>query len=204
MHGHSVGFFDRQFARQAAAGEYALNPFERLALPYLSRGTSVLDLGCGLGNLALAAAGQGAALTALDASPHGIADLKRRATQAQAAIDAREEDLRAWRPGRTYDAVVCIGLLMFFAKADALAGLAAVASAVAPGGVAIVNVLVEGTTFLGMFDPAAFHLFSREELLAPFAGWDRLELREDDFPAPEATVKRFLTLVARRPFSPVG
>lgn len=204
MHGPSVEFFDRQFARQAAAGEYALNPFERLALPYLARGASVLDLGCGLGNLALAAAGQGAAVTALDASPQGIADLRRRAAQAGAAIEAREEDLRRWRPELAYDAVVCIGLLMFFAKGEALGALSAAASGVAPGGVAIVNVLTEGTTYLGMFDPAAYHLFTREELLAPFAGWDRLELREDEFPAPEATVKRFLTLVARRTFSPQG
>ena len=31
----SVRFFDAQFRRQAAAGEFALNPFEERALPYL-------------------------------------------------------------------------------------------------------------------------------------------------------------------------
>lgn len=54
MSNHAVRFFDAQFQRQAAGGEFELNPFERLALPYLKG--EVLDLGCGLGNLALAAA----------------------------------------------------------------------------------------------------------------------------------------------------
>lgn len=51
---HSVRFFDTQFQRQINTSEFELNPFERLTLPYLAG--DVLDLGCGLGNLAVAAA----------------------------------------------------------------------------------------------------------------------------------------------------
>jgi len=51
---HSIHFFETQFRQQVAAGALHLNPFETLALPYL-RGR-VLDYGCGLGNLAVAAA----------------------------------------------------------------------------------------------------------------------------------------------------
>src|SRR5574341_1763900 len=76
MTGKSVEFFDRQFERQVREAAYALNPFERAILPYLHG--EVLDLGCGLGNLALAAAQAGCKVTALDASPSGIADLARR------------------------------------------------------------------------------------------------------------------------------
>ena len=39
----SVRFFDTQFRRQAAAGEFSLNPFEARALPHV--GGEVLDLG---------------------------------------------------------------------------------------------------------------------------------------------------------------
>jgi len=49
----SVEFFDAQFQRQIREREYALNPFETLALDYL-KGT-VLDLGSGLGNVSLEA-----------------------------------------------------------------------------------------------------------------------------------------------------
>ena len=51
---HPVAFFDSQFRRQIEQQEFSLNPFERLALEHLSG--RVLDLGCGLGNLAVAAA----------------------------------------------------------------------------------------------------------------------------------------------------
>lgn len=193
----SIEFFGRQFDRQIAGGDYKLNPFEGLALPYL-RGR-VLDLGCGLGNLSIAAAQAGARVVALDACENAVADLNRRAQAYGLDITVVQADLRGWRPRETYDAVACIGLLMFFDRATALDGLLAVRDAVAPGGVAAVNVLTRGTTFGGFFDERGHHLFSTDELLAPFEGWTRLAFQEDEFPAPEGEVKRFLTLIVRRP-----
>jgi tellurite methyltransferase len=193
----SIDFFDRQFHRQIEAGEYALNPFESLALPYL-RG-SVLDLGCGLGNLALAAATRGASVTALDACAQAIDDVARRARARELNIEARIEDLSAWRPERTWDAVACIGLLMFFAPAEAYRSLAALREAVRPGGVVVVNVLVEGTTYLDMFDPRSHCLFRRGDLARAFDDWEAIEARVDDYPAPDGRIKRFETLIAKRP-----
>ena len=68
----SVNFFDEQFRRQVAAGEYALNPFELAALPHLHG--AVLDYGCGLGNLAVEAARRGCQVLALDASARAAAN----------------------------------------------------------------------------------------------------------------------------------
>jgi tellurite methyltransferase len=192
----SVDFFDRQFARQARQSDYALNPFERAILPHLFG--EVLDLGCGLGNLSLAAAEAGCAVTALDASPTGVADLSRRARERGVKLDARVADLREYVPIRQYDCVVAIGLLMFFACDTARAQLAHIRDSVRPDGIAAVNVLIEGTTYMTMFDPAAFCLFGRDELSSAFAGWEALLSRHEDFPAPGDTVKRFHTLVARR------
>lgn len=192
----AVEFFGAQFERQIESADFTLNPFEILALPHL-RG-SVLDLGCGLGNLSIAAARQGATVTAIDACGNAIASLASRARAEALSIAPSRADLREWRPSRTYDAIACIGLLMFFDRAAALSGLAAVRDAVAPGGVAVVNVLVAGTTYMAMFDRAGYHIFTREELLRPFPEWHH-ELTAHDFPAPGDTLKRFLTLVARRP-----
>jgi len=67
----SVRFFDKQFRRRVTEQDFSLNPFEKAILPFLSG--EVLDLGCGLGNLAVVAATSGCRVTALDASPRPFA-----------------------------------------------------------------------------------------------------------------------------------
>ncbi len=193
----ALEFFDRQFERQVEASDYALNPFECAVLPHLSG--DVLELGCGLGNLALEAAGRGCRVTALDFSATAIAHLARRAGERRVALEAHCADLRHYVPARDYDCVVSIGLLMFFACGDARRLLVRTREAVRPGGVAAVNVLVEGTTYMEMFDPEAYCLFHRTELGKAFSGWEVLLSRQEDFPAPGNTLKRFHTLAARAP-----
>jgi len=193
----AVEFFDSQFQRQVTAGEYALNPFERAILPFVFG--DVLDLGCGLGNLAIAAAMQGSRVTTLDASPTAVADLARRAAEQRLPITAREADLRHFAMEGQFDSVIAIGLFMFFAKDDARKGLARVKELTKPGGIAAVNVLLEGTTYLDMFEPGEYYLFSENELPEFFSGWTQEYLKFESFPAPKETVKRFCTLVARRP-----
>jgi tellurite methyltransferase len=77
------------------------------------------------------------------------------------------------------------------AQVDALAH-------VAPGGTLIVNVLIERTTYLDMFEPGRYTLFGEDEVAARCAGWRILESRHDTFDAPGATVKRFATVIAGR------
>jgi len=55
MTSQSVTFFDTQFQKQVASNDFALNPFEKIALPFVHG--RVLDLGCGMGNLSIEAAG---------------------------------------------------------------------------------------------------------------------------------------------------
>lgn len=197
MSKHAVHFFESQFQRQVAGGEFELNPFERLAMPYLKG--EVLDLGCGLGNLALEAARAGCRVTALDGSATGIAHLRETALCAGLSLEAHEADLSHHAIDRNYDAIVAIGLLMFFPKGRAEAMLADIAAHVRPGGVAVLNVLTEGTTFLGMFEPGHYHLFPQGTLKAALPGWEILVESQDAFPAPNGTVKDFDTVIARRP-----
>ncbi len=193
----SVQFFDTQFRRQVGAADFALNPFEQAVLPHVSG--RVLDYGCGLGNLTVAAARKGCSVKALDASPAAIAHLQRVALEQGLPIEAAQADLRAYELTEDFDAVVCIGLLMFFDCHTAFRQLHGLQQHVRPGGTAAINVLVEGTTYLDMFDPAAYCLFARDELTSRFAGWQLLHSQQQDFPAPTGQLKSFATVIARRP-----
>jgi len=199
--GNSVDFFDRQFRQQVEQQDFQLNPFELEVLPHL-RGR-VLDFGCGLGNLAMAAAAQGCSVVALDASPAAIAALRRRVQAAalptQATIDAIEADLRHYRIDEDFDCVVSIGLLAFFDCATALRVLSMLQDRVRRGGIVALNTLIEGTSYPDMFGAADYCLFARDELPGRFSGWEILHSEFQDFEAPRQTVKSFVTLIARKP-----
>jgi len=196
----SVRFFDEQFQRQIAAQQFELNPFERAALPHLQG--RVLDYGCGLGNLAVAAARKGCAVLALDGSAAAIDHLAQWARREGLSIAATQADLQLHEVQEDFDALVCIGLLMFFDCLTAERKLQALLAHVRPGGVAVVNVLIEGTTFMDMFSPQGHCLFKLEDLPRHLAGWQLLSLQRDEFPAAAHTRKVFATAIARRPGLP--
>jgi tellurite methyltransferase len=189
-------FFERQFRQQVRAGEFGLNPFEELALEHLSG--AVLDLGCGLGNLALAAARRGHSVLALDSSPTAIERLAAAALAERLPLEARRVDLSSGDLPGEFDTIVAIGLLMFFPRERSLGLLRSIQTHVRPGGVAIVNVLTEGTNWLEPFEPGRRHLFAAGELERHFADWTILATRAHEFPADGGAIKRFATLVARK------
>ena len=174
-----------------------LNPFEILAIDYVKG--SVLDLGCGLGNFSLEAGRRGHRVLAVDASPTAVARLNQDAPREGLSVRGIQADIENWTIDQSYDTIVVIGLLMFFRHETALKLLTAIQDHVKPGGRAIVNVLIEGTTYLGMFDPDNYCLFRQNELEERFEGWAILESRTQTFPAPEGTRKDFSTIIAEKP-----
>jgi tellurite methyltransferase len=193
----SVEFFDRQFERQVHQTEGGLNLFEQAALPLL-RG-HVLDFGCGMGNLALAAARAGCSVLALDASDVAISHLIQMASADGLPVEAQVADLGQYDVTGHFDSIVSIGLLMFLDCVTAQRALTDLQVHLVPGGTMVVNVLVEGTTYMDMFDPDMHCLFPRDFLQTQFAGWQVISSEHQDFAAPGDTVKSFATIVARKP-----
>ena len=73
----------------------------------------ILDLGTGTGRAALALARRGAQVTGVDASIEMLSVARRRATEAGLPIEFAEGDAHALGfPNRSFDAVVCLRLLM--------------------------------------------------------------------------------------------
>jgi len=192
----SIGFFDTQFQKQVAGNDFALNPFEKVALPFV-RG-HVLDLGCGMGNLSVEAARRGANVLAVDASAAGIERVRKTALAENLAIDAVLADFEAYEITGRFDTIVAIGLLMFFKRQKALALLTDIQEHVVKQGLAIINVLTDGTTFMGMFEPNNYYLFGRRELEGQFKEWNILHSVHDSFDAPGNTKKEFSTVIAQK------
>ena len=117
-------------------------------------------------------------------------------------VEAIEADLRHHRIDEDFDCVVSIGLLAFFDCATALRVLAMLQARVRPGGIAVVNVLVEGTSYLDMFQADNYCLFARDELKSRFADWNIIHSEFRDFDAPGQTIKSFATIIAGKPVRP--
>ena len=192
----SITFFDTQFQKQVASGDFALNPFEKSALPFVHG--NVLDLGCGLGNLSIEAARFGANVLAVDASSTAIKRIQESASAEHLAINAVLADIENYKITAYFDAIVAIGLLMFFKREKSLALLADIQEHVTEHGIAITNVLTEGTTFMGMFEPGNYCLMGQNELEDRFKGWNVLRSIHDSFDAPGNTRKEFSTVIAQK------
>ena len=130
---------------------------------------------------------------------HGLEVGPKPPSLVHAFIEITPFDLSKYEITSSYDAAVCIGLLMFFDCPTAYRQLKTMQDHVRPGGVAIVNVLTEGTTYMDMFSAEGHCLFKQDELRAHFSNWKILRYEIKAFDAPANTRKVFATVIARKP-----
>jgi SAM-dependent methyltransferase len=98
----------------------------------LSAGTAILDLGCGPGvPIARALIDDGFVVHGVDASPSLVAAFRRRFPHAQVACEAVEDSAFF---GRTFDAVIAVGLMFLLSADTQRALLAKIAQTLNPGG----------------------------------------------------------------------
>jgi ubiquinone/menaquinone biosynthesis C-methylase UbiE len=96
-------------------GEMLLADQERILSAFLGdiSGARVLDMATGTGRAALAQARRGAVVTAVDASSEMLAVARKRAVEVGVHVEFVEGDAhRLIYPDRSFDAVVCLRMLM--------------------------------------------------------------------------------------------
>lgn len=133
---HQIGPARLSFIRDRAVQRFSRDP---KALRPLS-GLSALDIGCGGGLVAEPLARMGASVTAIDPSDRNIAIAKAHADAHNLAIDyriARVEDLQ--RQASRFDIVACLEVVEHVP--DPAAFVAACASLVKPGGLAVFSTI---------------------------------------------------------------
>lgn len=156
---------------------------------------TVLDVGCGTGELALLAASRGLNATGVDSSPRAIAIARGRASERGLESvrfeigDARDLSFLQTR----YDAILDSGVMHVFDDADRARYIESVRAALTPGG--CFHLLVFSDAQAGSWGPRRV---SRAELDAAFAnGWGRLRVRPTEFELTQGSAHAWLTSVAR-------
>ena len=83
----------------------------RKCAEYLPDGARVLDLGVGQGRNALPLARRGCQVTGIDTSQVAVDTVNRLAAKENLPLEALLQDFRSYEPPRSFDAVLCFGLM---------------------------------------------------------------------------------------------
>jgi protein-L-isoaspartate O-methyltransferase len=113
--------------------------FARLGL---TRDSTLVDAGCGIGAYATGLASRGFAVTAVDRSSELVAQAEKRARWSGAEVEFACADLtRGWKPPRRVDGVLCRGVLNdLITDADRERAFVSFASWLRPGGALLLDV----------------------------------------------------------------
>lgn len=136
---YALGYSDDEFRRLERQGSYYRDLTEDvLVRAWIGPGMRVLDLGCGVGDVTLIAAGlvkSGGEVVGVDRSPEALATAARRAEEAGADGIVRfvTADLETYAPVPGFDAVIGRFILMYMP--DPAATLRRCAACLRPGGV---------------------------------------------------------------------
>lgn len=150
VHEHQAWVFNRMVDAYAVRPHYPSALLDALEVA-LANGQRVLELGAGLGHLALPLAARGLSVTAVEPAALMIAALDRRAAEhgvALTTVHAKAEALPL--PSSSFDLVVIADALHFF---DVALAAAEIDRVLAPGGaVAVVSSSSDDTPFMRELD----------------------------------------------------
>lgn len=194
---------------ESHAASYDQNPFTfntvaevdfLLSLFPLTKGMSILDIGCGTGRHSIELAKRGFRVTGLDFSAAMLGKARKKAMDANVDVEWMEADATDFKLDRVYDAAIClcegaVGLVETGVDAEAhdssvFRNISAHLTANAPflltalNGYSIIRRMTDETVAEGTFDPATMVAHYLDEFSLP-EGQRVKEVYERLFIAPE-------------------
>jgi SAM-dependent methyltransferase len=165
--------------------------------PSLPRGGTALDAGCGEGQDLAFLAECGYQATGVEFTPEGARKARRLLEGRGRAAEVLHQDLRDLpASGPPFDLVLAVNTLQFLG-ADALPSLDRLMERVAPGGV--IGLSLFGREQGEPERSGTVWFVTLEEVLARFAGWQRLEAAKLwQWNAATDEAQAFVTLIARK------
>lgn len=126
--------YDKLYREQPNALGLPNAKFAAVFNSYEKANARVLDIGCGQGRDALPIAARGHAVTGVDISKAGVADMVANASKAGVSITGIVADLNSFTPSGTFDVIVIDRTLHMLAATDRNRLLALLVDHIAPGG----------------------------------------------------------------------
>jgi cyclopropane fatty-acyl-phospholipid synthase-like methyltransferase len=124
-----------EFTRRAVAPRSVADAARIERVLGLSESSTILDVPCGHGRIAIELAARGHRVTGLDFAPEEIACAKQAALERNVTIDVRVGDMRTDVPAESFDATVCFGHSFgYFTDEENAAFLRAAYGSLRPGG----------------------------------------------------------------------
>ena len=131
------GFYDRIFP----GGDFTEPTVQKLASLHPRPGERALELGVGTGRISIPLAERGVPVTGVDSSPEMLEQLRTKAKEAGADVEAVHGDIRSYTDEETYGLVycVCATLSMILDPEQQRSTIRHAAERLAPGGLLVIE-----------------------------------------------------------------
>jgi len=173
---HQTDHWDALFSGIDTKEHYdrPLGPELDLVIGLLPEGASVLDLGCGMGRVAIALAERGYHVTALDLSKVGVQRLRAEAKKRDLTLDVRHEDVRHYEFKGAHDLIIAHGILQFLPRSCWESSIEDMKEHTKVGGIDLVAVFTDKVPLNADTSLLVGDVFQEDELFELYKGWDIL------------------------------
>jgi tellurite methyltransferase len=156
----------------------------------------ILDLGCGEAGTSLTFAEKGFEVTCMDISKTAINNIKKEAEKRGIKINALVGDIETFEIKENYDIIICVGVLHFLPKINALRLIEKIKAKTNKEGINIFEVFLEGDP--SQEEDSIGYYFKSFELKKLYSEWNILDYEEyENYDEEEKQTNKIAYLIAK-------